>query len=85
VSAVRMYSTRHCGYCTAAVRLLEKKGVSVETIYVDEHPEQRAEMVEITGRSSVPQIFIGNRHVGGYRELAALEINDQLDTLLRGT
>lgn len=79
-----MYSTRHCGYCTAAARLLEKKGVTVETIYVDERPEQRAAMVESTGRSSVPQIFIGSRHVGGYRELAALEINDQLDALLKG-
>lgn len=79
-----MYSTRHCGYCTAAARLLEKKGVTVETIYVDEHPEQRAAMVESTGRSSVPQIFIGSRHVGGYRELVALEINDQLDALLKG-
>jgi glutaredoxin 3 len=81
---VRVYSTRHCGYCTAATRLLEKKGVSVETIYVDERPEQRAAMIETTGRSSVPQIFIGARHVGGYRELAALEINDQLDALLHG-
>ena len=84
MAAVRMYSTRQCSYCTAAVRLLEKKGVAVETIYVDERPDQRAAMIETTGRSSVPQIFIGARHVGGYRELAALEINDQLDGLLQG-
>ena len=79
-----MYSTRHCGYCTAAARLLEKKGVPVETIYVDDRPEQRAAMIETTGRSSVPQIFIGARHVGGYRELVALAIGDELDTLLQG-
>ena len=65
-----MYCTHVCGYCAAAAGCL-KKGVSVETIYVDDRPEQRAAMIETTGRSSVPQIFIGARHVGGYRELAS--------------
>jgi len=84
VAAVRMYCTHCCGYCTAATRLLEKKGVPVEIIYVDDEPEQRAAMVESTGRRSVPQIFIGARHVGGYRELAQLAIGDALDALLQG-
>lgn len=84
VAAVRIYSTHHCGYCTAAVRLLEKKGASIETIYVDDRPGQRAAMIELTGRSSVPQIFIGDRYVGGYRDLAELEISDRLDALLQG-
>ena len=83
MAAVRMYCTHVCGYCAAAARLLEKKGVSVETIYVDDRPEQRAAMIETTGRSSVPQIFIGARHVGGYRELAKLAIGDQLDAMLQ--
>ncbi len=83
MAAVRMYCTHVCGYCVAASKLLEKKGVPVETIYVDDEPARRAEMVEITGRTTVPQIFIGARHVGGYRELAQLEIGDQLDAMLK--
>ncbi len=83
MAAVRMYCTHMCGYCVAAGKLLEKKGVPVETIYVDDEPARRAEMVEITGRTSVPQIFIGARHVGGYRELAQLEIGARLDAMLQ--
>lgn len=78
-----MYCTHVCGYCVAASKLFGKKGVPIETIYVDDEPARRAEMVEITGRTTVPQIFIGSRYVGGYRELAQLEIGNQLDTLLQ--
>lgn len=79
---VLMYSTRVCPYCNMAERLLAKKNVRVDKIMVDEAPEQRAEMMRITQRRSVPQIFIGDRHVGGYTDLAALDQSGELDTLL---
>jgi glutaredoxin 3 len=56
--------------------------VAVDCIPVDEQPEQRAEMVRITGRTSVPQIFVGDTHVGGYADLAELDLSGELDTLL---
>jgi glutaredoxin 3 len=65
-----------------ALRLLEKKGAEVEQIRVDLQPELRDEMIRITGRTSVPQIFIGDRHVGGYAELAELDMDDELEPLL---
>jgi glutaredoxin 3 len=65
-----------------ALRLLEKKGAEVEQIRVDLQPELRDEMIRITGRTSVPQIFIGDRHVGGYTELAELDMDDELEPLL---
>jgi len=77
-----MYCTRVCPYCRLADRLLEKKGVPVERIHVDEVPEQRAEMTRITGRTSVPQIFINDQHVGGYTDLAALDMRGELDRML---
>jgi glutaredoxin 3 len=82
VSLVRIYSTSHCPYCQMALRLLEKKGAEVEQIRVDLQPELRDEMIRITGRTSVPQIFIGDRHVGGYAELAELDMDDELEPLL---
>jgi glutaredoxin 3 len=86
MTEVRMYCTHSCGYCTAAERLLEKKGIAVEKVYIDEQPERRAEMSQATGgRTSVPQIMVGTRHLGGYRELAQLEISDELDKLLLST
>ena len=80
---VRMYLTRACPYCVAAVALLERKGVEFERIAVDREPARRVEMTRLTGRSSVPQIFIGERHVGGYTELARLEARGELDRLLQ--
>ena len=77
-----MYSTRLCGYCQLAERLLERKGVAAERIFVDEAPEKRQEMEALTGRHTVPQIFIGETHVGGYWELATLEREGSLDGLL---
>ena len=87
LARVRMYSTRVCPYCIRAERLLAKKGVAsdqIEKIRVDDFPEQRAEMMRITGQRSVPQIFIGDRHVGGFDELAELDADGELDGLLRG-
>jgi glutaredoxin 3 len=65
-----------------ALRLLEKKGADIEQIWVDRHPELRDEMTRITGRTTVPQIFIGDHHVGGYAELAELDMEDELEPML---
>ena len=78
-----MYLTAACPYCQAAQRLLDKKGITdVETVRVDLDPARRAEMMQRSGRTSVPQIWIGGRHVGGYDELYALERAGALDRLL---
>jgi glutaredoxin 3 len=82
-SEVVMYSTTWCGYCQRARGLLQRKGVDVREIKVDEDPSQREVMVQKSGgRRTVPQIFIGERHVGGYDDLAALERAGELDKLL---
>jgi glutaredoxin 3 len=79
-----MYSTGSCPYCQMAERLLIAKGVAAfEKIRVDLDPAKRTEMMELTGRRTVPQIYIGDMHVGGYDELAALERAGKLDELLR--
>jgi len=80
---VVMYSTTWCGYCQRARGLLARKGVTVREIKVDEDPAQREIMMQKSGgRRTVPQIFIGERHVGGYDDLAALERAGELDKLL---
>ncbi|MEK7796577.1 MAG: glutaredoxin domain-containing protein, partial [Pseudomonadota bacterium] len=66
---VLMYSTRICPYCRMAERLLAKRGIEPEKVLVDDNPGRREEMIRLTGRTSVPQIFIGPHHVGGYNEL----------------
>jgi glutaredoxin 3 len=83
VAQVLLYGTRICPYCRMAERLLEKKGVQAEKVMVDQNPARREEMIRLTGRTSVPQIFIGSMHVGGYTELAGLERDGQLDALLK--
>jgi glutaredoxin 3 len=84
MSAVKMYSTGACPYCQMAERLLVAKGVpAIEKIRVDLEPAKRVEMMERTGRRTVPQIYIGEQHVGGYDELAALDQAGKLDELLR--
>jgi glutaredoxin 3 len=65
-----------------AVRLFEKKGISISKIQVDEEPEKRQEMMARTGQQTVPQIYIGGHHVGGYMDLAELDMDGELDTLL---
>jgi glutaredoxin 3 len=78
-----MYSTAVCPFCVRAERLLNSKGVTdIEKIRVDLDPRQREEMINKTGRRTVPQIYIGDRHVGGFEELAALEHAGKLDSLL---
>jgi glutaredoxin 3 len=79
-----MYSTGACPYCIRAERLLLARGVgSIEKLRVDLDPTLRQEMIRITGRRTVPQIFIGDRHVGGFDELAALDREGQLPGLLQ--
>jgi glutaredoxin 3 len=78
-----MYLTAACPYCQAAQRLLEKKGITdVEKVRVDLEPSRRAEMEQRSGRFTVPQIWIGGRHVGGCDELYALERGGALDRML---
>jgi glutaredoxin 3 len=78
-----MYLSAGCPYCQAAARLLAQKGVTdVETVRVDLEPDRRQEMQERSGRWTVPQIWIGGRHVGGCDELYALERSGELDALL---
>jgi glutaredoxin 3 len=80
-----MYSTGVCPFCQMAERLLRSKGVSaIDKIRVDLEPERRVEMMEKTGRRTVPQIYIGETHVGGYNDLAALDHAGRLDELLEG-
>jgi len=81
--AVTLYSTAYCPYCQMAEKLLQLKGATVERIRVDLEPERRAEMMSRTGRRTVPQIYIGDFHVGGYEELADLERAGRLESLLR--
>jgi glutaredoxin 3 len=81
--AVRMYSTQICPYCMRAERLLNQKGVQVDKILVDKNPEEMQKMIEITGRRTVPQIFIGERHVGGCDDLMELDRKGELDPLLQ--
>jgi len=79
-----MYSTGMCPFCVMAERLLVSKGVTgIEKIRVDLDPAKRAEMMERTGRRTVPQIYIGDTHVGGYEDLAALDKAGKLEALLR--
>ena len=75
--------TRTCGYCRMALNLLEKRGVEPEKILVDAQPELRKKMIEISGRYTVPQIFIGDYHVGGYDDLVDLDMDGELKKLLK--
>lgn len=82
---VLMYSTGVCPYCVRAEQLLTRKGVAaIEKIRVDLEPERRVEMMERTGRRTVPQIYIGETHVGGFDDLYALELDGKLEPLLQG-
>ena len=82
---VLMYTSAACPYCSAAERLLGKKGVAaIEKVRIDLEPERKDEMIERTGRRTVPQIFIGEHHVGGFDDLAALDRAGGLDPLLAG-
>lgn len=81
-----MYCTALCPYCQRAERLFSRKGITeIERIRVDLQPELRREMMQKSGRRTVPQIWIGDRHIGGYDELAALDRAGRLDPLLEVT
>jgi glutaredoxin 3 len=84
VARVLMYSTGVCPYCTMAERLLKAKGIDeIEKIRIDLDPDQRALMMQKTGRRTVPQIYIGDTHVGGFDDLSALDREGKLDPLLQ--
>jgi len=83
MQAVKMYTTAVCPFCVQAKRVLTSKGVAqIEEIRVDTLPEERMKMMELTGRRTVPQIFIGNTHVGGCDDLMALDSRGDLMPLL---
>ena len=82
MSAVTIYTTSWCPYCRAAKDLLTNKGVAFEEIDVERTPGARSEMVARSGRTSVPQIFAGERHLGGCDDLYALDGAGKLDALL---
>ena len=86
MQAVKMYATATCPYCIRAKQILQAKGVAqIDEIRVDLDPAARQTMMELTGRRTVPQIFIGDTHVGGHDDLVALEQRGELDPLLAGT
>ena len=80
---ILIYSGKFCPYCTMAKKLLEKKGLMYTEINVDENPAFRQEMMQKTKRRTIPQIYIGEYHVGGFDELYALEKRGELDVLLQ--
>ena len=83
MAKVVMYCTEVCPYCVRAENLLKKRGVTeIEKIRIDLHPEQRDIMVAKTGRRTVPQIYIGERHVGGFDDMAELDSQGELVPLL---
>lgn len=82
---VVIYTTRYCPFCIRAKQLLDGKGVSYREIPVDNDPKLRAQMTAKAGSRTVPQIWIGKRHVGGCDQLMALERSRQLDALLSAT
>lgn len=85
MTAVRMYTTQVCPYCLQAKALLKQRGVSaIDEIRIDLDPQQRDQMVALTGRRTVPQIFIGQTHVGGCDDLMALDRSGGLMPLLQG-
>lgn len=86
MAAVRMYSTASCPFCILAERLFRARGVAdIEKIRVDLDPRRRSEMIDLTGRRTVPQIYIGERHVGGYDDLVVLDRAGELVPLLGGS
>lgn len=83
MSQVTIYTKAYCPYCVRAKSVLDNKGVSYQEIRIDEQPELRPEMIERAGGSTtVPQIFIGERHIGGCDDMLALDASGKLDPLL---
>lgn len=85
MAAVLMYTTAQCPFCVRAEQLLRARGVAdIEHVRIDLEPDRRAEMMTRTGRRTVPQIYIGEHHVGGFDDLRALDIAGGLSSLLAG-
>ncbi|OGB27660.1 MAG: glutaredoxin 3 [Burkholderiales bacterium RIFCSPLOWO2_02_FULL_57_36] len=85
IARVVMYSTGICPYCVMAERLLKAKGVdAIDKVRIDLDPQQRVEMMQRTGRRTVPQIYIGDTYVGGFDDLSILDRSGKLDSLLQG-
>ncbi len=82
--SVIIYESTFCPYCTRAKKLLDNKGVSYTQINVDRNPGDRQDMQSLSGQKTVPQIFFGKRHIGGYDDLFALKCSGELDQLLYG-
>ena len=82
MAQVTVYTKPYCPYCMRAVSLLEKKGVEFTEIEASTDPSKRQEMIQRSGRYTYPQIFIGEKHIGGCDDILALEFNGQLDPLL---
>ncbi len=78
-----IYTGRLCPYCTMAKRLLDRKGAAYTEIDVDSTPELREDLMQRTQRRTIPQIFIGERHIGGFDDLQALDMKKELDPLLQ--
>jgi len=81
MSRIRVYGNKSCAYCGAARMLLTRKSVRFEDVLIDD-AEKREQMVSLSGRTSVPQIFIDDKHIGGFEELNELEKSGELDRLL---
>lgn len=82
MNKIQMYCTAICPYCVRAEMLLKSKGATINKIFIDAIPNGFSDLFEKTGRKTVPQIFIGDHHVGGYDDLAALESQGGLEPLL---
>lgn len=82
MSHVTIYTTQHCPYCVSAKRLLSSKGITPDEIDVEQSPRHLAEMMQRSQRRTVPQIFVGKVHVGGFDDLANLDRKGQLEALL---
>ncbi len=81
-AGIVVYSTAFCGWCDRAKALLKRKGIDFKEIRVDESAEARQEMVARSGQRTVPQVFVGEKHVGGFEQLYALERSGELDSLI---
>ena len=85
MASVKMYTSAYCPYCSRAKALLQHHGVQdLEEVFVDGQPGIRAHMTQLTGRTSVPQIFIGDTHVGGCDDIHAMDARGELVPMLRG-
>jgi len=84
-SPITLYTSAVCAYCMAAKQFLRSHHLEWSEVRIDQDPEARARMIEITGRSSVPQIFVGDTHVGGFDDMMALHRAGKFEPLLAGT